>query len=40
MGDDRYPQMAWQARTQGRRPKGRPHTLGKRNIEDVEGKRN
>jgi hypothetical protein len=24
MGDERDPKMAWQARTQGRRPKGRP----------------
>jgi len=23
-GDERYPKMAWQARTQRKRPKGRP----------------
>jgi len=24
IGDERYPKIAWQARTEGKRPKGRP----------------
>jgi hypothetical protein len=41
MGEERYPKMAWQARTQGKRPKGRtPTDLERRDIENFEGKRN
>jgi hypothetical protein len=35
----RYPKMVWQARTQGKRPKGRLNRLGKKDAEDFEGKR-
>jgi hypothetical protein len=30
MGDEKYPKMPWQARTQGKRPKRRP----RHNLED------
>lgn len=35
IGDERYPKMTWQARIQGKRPKGRPCQAWEEGIQKI-----